>query len=135
MVPTETMPDMDAKLSLRQFAGTIVMDEIARYPGRDKMRRVTELSDVSRSTIYNMRDGVPSVTGEKFRALEGVFGLPTRFFDLVIAGDVERIRALPGRDQDPVRGIPEELRHYVIESLHDLTQPHNRRAADSRKRA
>lgn len=136
MIQTDTMPSMDAQLTLRQFAGTIVMDEIARFPGgRNKPQRVAELAGLSRSTIYNVRSGDPTVTTRTLGALEGVLGLPTRFLEMVIAGDIERIRRLPNRDQDPVRGLSEELRHHVIETLEDLTKPHNRRASDSRKRA
>lgn len=121
---------------LREFAGEIVKDEVQRLGARGRGLDVAiERSGLSKSTFYNVFRGNADVTRETLGALEGAFGWPTRFLDLVIAGDVERIKTLPNRTADPVRGIPEELRHYVLERLRDLALPRDRRSSDRRRRA
>lgn len=130
MTAFDMLIHMDARVTLRQLAGSIVMDEIARLPGKAKMQQVIEASGLSRSTIYNVRDGAEWVTRDTLGALEGALGLPSRFLDLIIDGDVDRIKALPGRTADPVRGLPETLRHDAIQGIRDIKGPRDRRSTD-----
>lgn len=132
---TVTLPDVAAHLTPRQFAGNLLMEEIARLPGKRKLEQVLEVSGLSRSTIYNVRDGANAVRADTYWALAGALGLPTHFFEYVIDCDMERIKRLPGRSVDPVSGLREDLRQYVLETLESLQAPPQRRAGDRRKPA
>jgi transcriptional regulator with XRE-family HTH domain len=131
MFASATLPDVDARMTPRQFAGNLLMEEIARLPGKRKLEQVLELAGLSRSTIYNVRDGADNLRPDTYWALAGALGLPTHFFEYVIAGDIERIKRLPGRAVDPVSGLREDLRQYVLETLASLEVPRNRRGDDN----
>lgn len=109
----------------RQLAGKIAQDERLRMHLRQD--RAAELWNITRGTLSRVESGSELAGPGAYRNVEGGLGLPRHFFSYVIDGDRERIKRLPGLDDD--------LRHYVLESLDDLADEPPRRRSSDRKRA
>ena len=100
---------MDEHLSLRQLAGTIVRDEMAR---KGMGRLVTAAAaSISPSTLARVIIGDPKVGDLTLRQVEGALGLPRRLLTLVIEGDDQRLRELD---------METDLRIYVLSSMTDI---------------
>lgn len=126
-----TLLVMPSMTTTRQLAGAIIRDERAR--AHLSMQAAADAWSLGKATIQRLETGddEQKVGDPVFRRLEASLGVPRHFFAYVIAADRERIRRLPGRDVDPINGLHEDLRHYVLEALEDLGDPH-RRASDRR---
>jgi transcriptional regulator with XRE-family HTH domain len=128
-----TLLVMPSMTTTRQLAGAIIRDERAR--AHLSMQAAADMWGIGKATIQRLESGaaVQAVGDPVYRTAEAALGLPRHFFTYVLADDRERIKRLPGRDVDPINGLHEDLRHYVIEALEDLAtnpgHPH-RRASD-----
>lgn len=116
-----------AAMTTRELAGAIVRDERARRY-RNVADALGELK-ISRAALGKMEAG-NTVGDLVLRAIEGGLNLPTHFLSYVIAGDADKIKRLPSKTDDPLSGIREDLRVYVLMALEDIAQPRNRRRTD-----
>ena len=109
MMLSETLPDMDKHISLRQLAGSIVRDEIARQ--RFNRKSAAERAKMAPSTLARAINGEPDVKDLTLRQIEGAFGLPRHLLTAVIEGNEKMIGET---DMD------EDLRRYVLSSVIDI---------------
>lgn len=96
----------------RDAAGRLMWQEIARLAGARKMERVIEHAGVSRSTLYNIRDGKTHVSTEVLWRIAGALNLPTRFFEFVASGEADRIERMAG--------LRDDLRQDALDALSEL---------------
>lgn len=128
-----TLIVMPSMTTTRQLAGAIIRDERAR--AHLSMQAAADAWGIGKATIQRLESGAEdqAVSDPVYRQVEFALGVPRHFFAYVIGADRERIKRLPGRDVDPINGLHEDLRHYVLEALEDLSanpgHPH-RRAGD-----
>lgn len=125
MLTSDTLPGVAEQTSLRKLAGNIVSEEAARIPGRQKTEQLMQSAGISRTTLRNIRAGLPTVLPETYWAVAAALGLPTHLFDYIIDGDVQRIQHL--------EGLRPDLRQHVLEAMQDLTMPRGRRSTDPRR--
>lgn len=130
LVLADTLTHMvDTRETYRDVVGAIVRDEMAasgyRYRDTDRM------SGVSKATLGNVSAG-KVVSERTYRRIETALGFPRGFLSYVAAGDVPRIRALPGRDVDGHFGLREDVRAYTIAAIEDVR---SRQTQTPRKRS
>lgn len=109
MIASETLPDMNKSISLRQLAGAIVRDEMARQ--RLNRRTAAKDAKMAPSTLARVINGDETVTDVTLRQVEGALDLPRRILTLVINGDEARLRELD---------MEADLRTYVVSSVIDI---------------
>lgn len=121
MIQVETLPDMSDFMDRQQLVGWIVRDEIMRsgISYSEAARRWPISLPTLNRLMYNGNVGL-----RFYRVAERGLGLPDDFFDLVLDGDIEAIRKVPG--------ISETLREHVLRGLDAPPSPAKR---TPRKRA
>lgn len=109
MILSETLPDMEKTITLRQLAGLVVREEIARnHLGRI---RAAERASMAPSTLDRVIKGDERVGDITLRQVEGALGLPRRFLTMVIEGDEQKLRELE---------MDADLRINVLSDMADI---------------
>jgi hypothetical protein len=115
-VTLDTMYVMETDPDRRALVGELVRNAIAGK-GQQFQDAAVDMR-MSLSTLYRLMDGQP-VQLLQYRRAETHVGLPFRLIDLILAGDADRIRDVPG--------LSDSMRYDILTRLGDQQSMQSRR--------